>query len=645
MLNLINLQRNISKLFAICFFLLSISSYANDNFNPVNGQVTIPSVSVGSTVYTNVVITVGQVLSIGTAPAIGPNDSYNASNGTLKIPIVNVSGQLYYNVVITLGSVINVGPSSSQTFTIAGNVTGLNSGQTLGLSNNGNDTYNVIGGSLINPFANSGSSSFSFSSPVPYNGNYAVTITTQPVGQTCTVNNGTGFNVTNNVTNISVTCSGAPLTIGGTVSGLPSGQSVTLLLNSGSPLTLSQTGQNIPFTFFQTITTNGSYTVTVGTQPTNGTCTVSNGFGAGVTTNITNIAVNCATNTPTVIPITVGGTLTGLNSGQQLTLLNNGGNPLQMTSNGSFSFSTPITSGANYSVTVATQPTGQVCTVNNGSGFNATSNISNISVSCSTITYSIGGSVSGLTSGQQVTLLLNGSNQLIQTSTGSFVFPNNISAGGSFSVTVGTQPLGQTCVLSNGVGSNVQSNVSYISVSCTTNQYTIGGTLTGLASGQSVTLLNNGANSLTVSSNGSFTFSNSIANGGSYSVSVGTQPSGQNCTVSNGLSSSVQSNITNVVVSCKQTTYQIGGTVFGLNSSQSVTLLLNGSNPLTINGANYFPSQVAGFVFPTQITPGGNYAVTVGTQPVGLSCTSNPFSNPSGSNVQSNVGGIMVSCF
>jgi hypothetical protein len=622
--------------------LTSWSAFANDTFNPVNGQLTIPSVSVGSTVYTNVVITVGQVLSVGTAPAIGPNDTYNSSNGTLKIPIVNVSGQLYYNVVITLGSVINIGPSSSQTFTIAGNVTGLNSGQTLVLSNNANDTFNVVGGSLLNPFANSGSASFSFSSPVPYNGNYAVTITTQPVGQTCTVNNGTGFNVINNVTNITVTCSGAPLTIGGTISGLPTGQSVTLLLNSGSALTLSQTGQNIPFTFFQTITTNGSYTVTVGTQLTNGICTVSNGFGAGVIANITNISVSCITNTPTVTPITIGGTLSGLNSGQQLTLLNNGGNPLQMTSNGSFSFSTQITSGANYSVTVATQPTGQVCTVNNGSGSNATNNINNISVSCSTNTYSISGSVSGLTSGQQLTLLLNGSNPLIQSNAESFVFQNNISAGGSYSITVGTQPLGQTCTVSNGVGSNVQSNISNIAVSCTTNQYTIGGTITGLASGQSVTLLNNGANSLIASNNGNFIFSNSIVSGGSYSVAISSQPSSQICSARNASGSNVQSNTTNISISCiSLSTFSISGTVYGLNASQSVTLLLNGSKPLIINGANIFPSGVV-FVFPSLIASGGSYTVTIGSQPQGLSCTT---SNPSGNNIQSNVYNILVNCY
>jgi hypothetical protein len=231
---------------------------------------------------------------------------------------------------------------------------------------------------------------------------------------------------------------------------------------------------------------------------------------------------------------------------------------------------------------------------------------------------------------------------LIQSNAGSFVFPNNISAGGSYSVTVGTQPLGQTCTVSNGVGSNVQSNISNIAVSCITNQYTVGGTLTGLASGQAVTLLNNGANSLTVSNNGNFIFSNSIVSGGSYSVAIGSQPSGQICNARNASGSNVQSNTTNISISCiSLSTYSISGTVYGLNSSQSLTLSLNGSKSLTINGSNVFPSAVV-FVFPSLIAYGGSYSVTIGAQPQGLSCIT---SNSSGNNIQSNVYNILVNCY
>jgi hypothetical protein len=85
--------------------------------------------------------------------------------------------------------------------------------------------------------------------------------------------------------------------------------------------------------------------------------------------------------------------------------------------------------------------------------------------------------------------------------------------------------------------------------------YTVGGSVTGLASGQSVALLNNAGNSTTVNSNTSFTFSTAINSGGAYAVTVGTQPTGQTCTVTNG-SGNVSANVTNVSVSCTDNTVQ-----------------------------------------------------------------------------------------
>lgn len=71
------------------------------------------------------------------------------------------------------------------------------------------------------------------------------------------------------------------------------------------------------------------------------------------------------TTTPTY---TVGGTVTGLISGTQLTLLDNGGNALAVSAVGSFQFSAAIASGSQYAVTVSTQPVAQTCSVNSGSG-------------------------------------------------------------------------------------------------------------------------------------------------------------------------------------------------------------------------------------------------------------------------------------
>ena len=78
---------------------------------------------------------------------------------------------------------------------------------------------------------------------------------------------------------------------------------------------------------------------------------------------------------------TIGGTVNGLASGQQVILQVNGGNALTVTANGAFTFSASLASSASYSVTVSTQPSGQICTVANGSG-TATANVSNVTVTC-----------------------------------------------------------------------------------------------------------------------------------------------------------------------------------------------------------------------------------------------------------------------
>lgn len=77
----------------------------------------------------------------------------------------------------------------------------------------------------------------------------------------------------------------------------------------------------------------------------------------------------------------LSGTLTGLNTGNWVTLLNSGTDELQLAANGPFAFPTAVKSNASYAVTVGTQPAGQKCSVVNGIG-TAPVNVSNIAVSC-----------------------------------------------------------------------------------------------------------------------------------------------------------------------------------------------------------------------------------------------------------------------
>src|ERR1700735_1055776 len=86
---------------------------------------------------------------------------------------------------------------------------------------------------------------------------------------------------------------------------------------------------------------------------------------------------------------------------------------------------------------------------------------------------------------------------------------------------------------------------------CNIDKYTAGGTLTGLT-GQGLVLEDNEGNALTLTSNGTFAFSDGIKNGDSYSVTFSTQPSNpsQTCTVHNGSGTIDKAGVTNVIVSC-----------------------------------------------------------------------------------------------
>ncbi len=79
---------------------------------------------------------------------------------------------------------------------------------------------------------------------------------------------------------------------------------------------------------------------------------------------------------------TVGGTLSGLDTGKSLTLQNNGGDDLTLNGNGAFTFATALPSGNSYAVTVLTQPQDQFCAVSNGSGTIASNNITDVAVNC-----------------------------------------------------------------------------------------------------------------------------------------------------------------------------------------------------------------------------------------------------------------------
>ena len=552
------------------------------------------------------------------------------ANGSYSVSGAFISGTSYdvtvaqqpagANCVVTNGSGM-VGTSNianilvtctPNSYTISGALTGMLGGRSLMLQDNGGNSTTV-----------SASGTFNFSSPLPSGSNYAVTIMTQPAGQNCSVTNGSGMVAAADITNVSISCSDNTYNVGITVTGV-SASGLILENNGADNLTVAANGT---FNFNTPVATGSGYAVSILGQPLGESCTVTNGSGTIIASNVSNVTVSCV---PNRYPIS--GALTGLLGGRSLILQDNGGNSTTVSANGTVSFSTPVASGSNYSVTVFSQPAGQNCSVSNGSGTVAGGAVSNVGIACSDNTYNIGVAVSGVMRSGLV-LQDNGGDNLAVGANGSFSFASPVASGSSYAVTLLTQPAGENCSVSSGSGTVVAANVTGIPVGCTPISYLIGGSLTGLLANNSVTLEDNGGNDTTISVNGNFSFSAPVASGSGYAVTVLNQPPGQNCSVTSGNGMVISSNISTVGVTCSDNTYNIGVTVSGLLATESLVLQDNGGDNLTItaNGTVNFA---------TPVPSGSGFAVTILSSPLGEICL---ITNGSGAVTSSNAN-VTVGC-
>lgn len=158
--------------------------------------------------------------------------------------------------------------------------------------------------------------------------------------------------------------------VGGTVTGLAGG-GLGLQLNGTESLTREADG---PFSFEKRLDDRSDYTVTVSAQPPEQDCTVEGGTGKVAGADVASVQVRCATRT-----YALGGTAEGLRGTLVLGL--DGGEQLQVTQAGRFTFTTKRPKGSAYTVSVVTAPQGQRCSVTSGSGTVA-GNVEGISVRC-----------------------------------------------------------------------------------------------------------------------------------------------------------------------------------------------------------------------------------------------------------------------
>ncbi len=555
--------------------------------------------------------------------------------------------------------------SAPATFTVGGMITGT-MGETVTLQDNNADNLPI-----------SGDGSFTFTTPLASGAAFNVTLLSEPANLNCTIMSGTGTIANGNVTSVLVSCvavavdggtdtgttvdsgtmeaAAGTVFIGGTVTGL----SGTLVLddNGGNPLTINSNGS---FTFSQTVATGSPYAVTVGTQPASPVqvCTVTMGSGTAPASNVTSVAVNCVTTS-----FTVGVTISGLTG--TVVLQDNGGDNLSETANGTYTFATAVASGAPYSVTVLTQPALQTCVVGaTGAGTIGNANVTGITVTCGTPTFTIGGTVSGLPAGQSIVLNDNGGDADTVSASGGFTFATALANGAAYAVTIKTQPAGAVCTLAGATGTVSGANVSSVVVNCAAGTFTVGGTITGLAPGDSVQLENNGANSSFFSGNGGFAFSTALPTGGAYVVTVQAnpaQPTSQTCTVTNGSGTVGTMNVSSVAINCVTNTYTVSGKVVLLNTGADVITLTdnlvspfvipaNSTSPASFTFSQAVPSSspfnvVGTAAGPVTLAIGGVpgmscFALTSGQTNSGVTATS----NASGTVTNVNVTGIVLVC-
>jgi hypothetical protein len=380
------------------------------------------------------------------------------------------------------------------------------------------------------------------------------------------------------------TGTGTTYTVTGSITGL-TGTGLQLLdtINGTTADTITIKAAATTLTFDKAVPSGETYAVTVAVQPTSPaqTCTVTSGTGTA-SANVTNVAVACTTNPVTA---TIGGTVSNLATGSSLVLQDNGGDSLTITTNGAFTFKTPVTGPTDaYAVTVLTQPASptQICTVTNGSG-TASANVTNVAVSC-VLSYTIGGTVTGLVGTGLILENSSDSEQLtISPATGNeaFTFKNLVPTGTAYTVSIATQPTGpvQTCVVSPGTGSGTAtSNVTSVLITCPAVTYSVGGTVVGLKgvsqpsstppivngvlTDNSFSLQDNLGNTQVITENGPFTFATPVALNDAYNISVFTLPSTQpqGCTTWD-YKGVVTANVTNIVIDCAHNDWTwIGGT-------------------------------------------------------------------------------------
>jgi hypothetical protein len=129
-----------------------------------------------------------------------------------------------------------------------------------------------------------------------------------------------------------------------------------------------------------------------------------------------------------------------------------------------FTMPEALAGGSTYTVSVKTQPAGLTCTVSGATGTMRASAVTDVAVTCASTSYTLGGSISGLTTSGLV--LTDGTEALtVSANARQFSMPNALAYGSLYKVTIQSQPSGGSCQITDGTGT-VSEEVGTVSVTC-----------------------------------------------------------------------------------------------------------------------------------------------------------------------------------
>ena len=162
----------------------------------------------------------------------------------------------------------------------------------------------------------------------------------------------------------------------------------------------------------------------------------------------------------------VSGTISNLNTDGLV--LANGGVPLSVKAGQtSFTFAKRIDYGTDYNITVQTQPAHMTCAISGGTGSAGHYLSIQAAVVCTQNSYTVGGTVTGLTADGLV--LINGNAQTtVAKGSTTFTLASRVADGDKYGISVFTQPTGLKCSVApnTGVGVMGEANVTTVQIAC-----------------------------------------------------------------------------------------------------------------------------------------------------------------------------------